>query len=115
MLSRRGPGPRLKKLAPLGFPDAVRIANHDRDLHVVGKPDGAPIGVLGWQVAADLVGAPPAPTGGGREYDRSGGAVIVALQDQSDRVGLDFADLLKPVLDHDFAPQAGNVPAITVR
>ena len=32
---------RLVKIAPLGLPDTVRIANHDRELHVVGQPDRA--------------------------------------------------------------------------
>ncbi|MDI2071006.1 hypothetical protein [Bradyrhizobium sp. Mp27] len=77
-----------------------RLAHYERELYVVCQPDRAAKSILSRQPRADLVGGQPSPARGGRQHDRSGDTVIVAFQDKRDRVGLDFAHLLKSIPGH---------------
>src|SRR5262245_21140797 len=89
-----------EELAPFGLPHAVRIHDHDGNLHLVGEANGGTVRVERRHASADLIFREPAAAGAGRKNDRASVAIAVPRERERDRVALSLIDLFESVACH---------------
>src|SRR5262245_45557517 len=89
-----------EEFAPVGLPHAVRVHDHDGNLHLVGQANGGTERVERGHAAADLIFRKPATAGAGRKNDGAGVAIAVPGERKRDRVGLSLVDLFESVACH---------------